>query len=48
MSFSTLWELADQFEDRSKDKTVFGPLQRWVWREAWKELTERLPERRAD
>lgn len=42
---SVLWELADQFEDRSKDTRHYGPLQRYIWRKAWEELVERLGSR---
>lgn len=39
-----LWELADQFEDRAKDRDL-GPIERYVWKRAFTELTERLGER---
>lgn len=41
-----LWELADSWEDRFRDKQMYGPLARHIWRQAWEELTERLDSRR--
>lgn len=45
LSHSQLWELADLFEDRSRDKHKFGPLQRMVWAEAARSLSMRLGDR---
>ncbi|MFM8798713.1 MAG: hypothetical protein ACKODT_07130 [Fluviibacter sp.] len=45
MSQANLWELADLFEDRAKDRNTFGPLQRMVWAAAHQALVERLGER---
>lgn len=41
-----LWELADTWEGRIKDKRGVGPIERYVWRKAWEELVARLGERK--
>ena len=42
---SNLWELADEFEARSRDRHTYGPLARHVWATAWQELVARLEPR---
>jgi hypothetical protein len=37
--------LADDFEDRSKDKHRYGPLERLIWRTANRELVKALGRR---
>lgn len=46
MDQSTLWMLADLFEDRSKDKHHYGPLQRIIWKQAHADLKKALGERK--
>lgn len=43
-----LWELADEFAARSKDRHHYGPLQRMIWQQAHAALVQRLGERFAD
>lgn len=41
----SLWDLADQLEGKVRDKRHVGPLERYILKEVWTELTKRLGER---
>lgn len=48
MNTGVLWELADEFEARARDRHRYGPTERYLWRTAAKELSERLGKRVTD
>ena len=37
-----IWELADEFEARARDRSAYGPTQRLIWRQAHAELVALL------
>lgn len=43
---TNLWQLADEWEDRWRDKRRIGPIERYTWKQAWLELTAKLGERK--
>lgn len=45
MNTGALWELADEFEARARDKHRYMPIERYVWRQAAQELGQRLGQR---